>query len=302
MTWLRLSSLSIGSFTTAVLLAVITVYLISIRKKSIASWLLIGYIGILALLLTSYLFRYSVLLPLSFHTLQVSNLIVFGMASYILFAYHYVENHNPIESRIIPVIYILAASAVYLSLFVIYPSMESVYEFRAHYYTYKIDARISITAGIGYLWVIVIFFRKTIRTSEYTGNLKNWLSRPVRMLSVQGIRYLTGRVLIGLIKILRPQGKNAKSLRSFALLSLAMFALALLYLLMGIEVISRETYNLLFNLGSLLIVLAIFYRLHEQLTRPLEPEVEAHRYLSGHHYGDSRGRRSRRSGFCRWNI
>lgn len=258
MTWLRLSSLSIGSFTTAVLLAVITVYLISIRKKSIASWLLIGYIGILALLLTSYLFRYSVLLPLSFHTLQVSNLIVFGMASYILFAYHYVENHNPIESRIIPVIYILAASAVYLSLFVIYPSMESVYEFRAHYYTYKIDARISITAGIGYLWVIVIFFRKTIRTSEYTGNLKNWLSRPVRMLSVQGIRYLTGRVLIGLIKILRPQGKNAKSLRSFALLSLAMFALALLYLLMGIEVISRETYNLLFNLGSLLIVLAIF--------------------------------------------
>ncbi len=37
MTWLRLSNLSIGTFTTAVLLAVITVYLISIRKKSIAT-------------------------------------------------------------------------------------------------------------------------------------------------------------------------------------------------------------------------------------------------------------------------
>ncbi len=113
MTWLRLSNLSIGTFPTAVLLAVITVYLISIRKKSIATWLLIGYIGVLALLLTSYLFRYSVLVPLSFHTFQVSNLIVFGMASYILFAYHYVENHNPRESKIIPVIYILAAVAVY---------------------------------------------------------------------------------------------------------------------------------------------------------------------------------------------
>ncbi len=94
----------------------------------------------MALLLTSYLFRYSVLLPLSSHTLQVSNLIVFGMASYILFAYHYVENHNPRESRIIPVIYILAAFAVYVSLFVIYPSMESMYEFRDHYYPSQITS------------------------------------------------------------------------------------------------------------------------------------------------------------------
>ncbi len=140
----------------------------------------------------------------------------------------------------------------------IYPSIERVYEFRAHYYTFKSDARISILAGIGYLWVIVVFFRKTIRTSEYTGNLKDWLSKPVRIVSGQGLRYITGKALVGVIKILRPKGRNAKSLRAFALLSLAMFALALLYLLMGIEVISRETYDLLFNLGSLIIILAIF--------------------------------------------
>ncbi|MCK4804213.1 MAG: hypothetical protein KAT88_06630, partial [Spirochaetes bacterium] len=97
MEWLRISNLAIGSLPTGVLVWVLTIFLLSIKKKSLSTWMLIVYFGVLSLLTLSYILRYSILSIIVLHTGQLSNLIVFGIVSYILFAYLFQENFHPLE-------------------------------------------------------------------------------------------------------------------------------------------------------------------------------------------------------------
>ena len=90
MNWLRFSTLSIGSLTTTLLLAVITGYLLSLKVKHPDTWYLAGYLGSLFVLLLSYTVRYSVFSSASVLTGQFSNLIVFGVVSKHLFFLHLV--------------------------------------------------------------------------------------------------------------------------------------------------------------------------------------------------------------------
>ena len=252
MEWLRISNLAIGSLPTGVLVWVLTIFLLSIKKKSLSTWMLIVYFGVLSLLTLSYILRYSILLTIVFHTGQLSNLIVFGIVSYILFAYLFQENFHPLESKIVTILFSAAALYVYFSIFWIYPELEKTYDFSAHYFTFVYGSGVSIVTGLGYFWIIVIFLRKTILTSEYSGPLTTWLQRP------HSIRYLTGSLLISLVKMFRPRGKKAKSHHAFALLTLATFSISFLYLLMSARVISRETYGYFFNSVGLLTTFAIF--------------------------------------------
>lgn len=252
MEWLTFSNLAIGSFPTGVLLCVLTIFLLCIKKKSLSTWMLIGYFSVLSILLLSYVFRYSILSTVVFHTGQFSNLIVFGIVSYLLFAYLFQENFHPRESKVVTILFLLAALYVYFSNFWRYPELEKTYDFRAHYFTYVFGPRISIVTGLGYFWIIVVFFRKTILTQEYSGSLTTLLRKP------SSIKYLIGRFLISFVKIILPRGKKAKSLQAFALLTMGMFAISFLYLLMSTEVISRETYGFFFNTGGLLTTFAIF--------------------------------------------
>ncbi len=252
MEWLEFSNLAIGSLPTGILLSVLTIFLLNIKKKSVSTWLLIGYFSVLSILLLSYILRYAILSPFIFHTGQLSNLIVFGIVSYLLFAYLFQENSYPRESKIVIILFLIAAVYVYFSNFWRYPVLERTYDFGAHYFTYVFGPRVSIVTGLGYFWIIVIFFRKTIRASEYSGRLTTWLKKPI------SIRYLVGSFLITLIKMFRPGGKKAKSLQAFALLTLGMFTISLLYLLMSARVISRETYGFFFNTEALLTTFAIF--------------------------------------------
>ena len=77
MHWLKLGTLAIESLTAAILLAVITVYLIVLKGKKREAWFLTGYLGVLMILLASYTVRYSLFSPAGFATAQISNLIVF---------------------------------------------------------------------------------------------------------------------------------------------------------------------------------------------------------------------------------
>jgi hypothetical protein len=252
MEWLRFSNLAIGSFPTGILLCVLTIFLLTIKKKSLSTWVLIGYFSVLSILLLSYVFRYSILSTFVLHTGQVSNLIVFGIVSYLLFAYLFQENIHPSESKIVVVLFTIAAIYVYISNFWRYPELERIYDFKAHYYTYVFGPRVSIVTGLGYVWIIVLFFRKTVSASEYSGPLTTWLAKSSL------VRRLGARFLIVLVKMVRPTGKKAKSLQALALLTLGMFSLSFLYILMSTEVISRETYGFFFNTGGLLTTFAIF--------------------------------------------
>ncbi|KPJ88886.1 MAG: hypothetical protein AMS17_03920 [Spirochaetes bacterium DG_61] len=252
MEWLRLSKFAIGSLPTGVLLWGLTIFLLSIKKKSTTTWLLIGYFSVLSILLLSYVLRYSILSRFVFNTGQLSNLIVFGVVSYLLFAYKFQENSHPLESKIVTVLFLIAALYIYISIFLRYLVLEKTYDFQAHYFTYVFGPGISIVTGLGYFWIIIVFLRKTILVSEYAGPLipsrQNFLS----------MNRLTNRLTVAVLKIIRPRGKRAKSLLSFALLTFGMFSVSFLYLLMSTRVISRETYGFLFNAGGLLTTFAIF--------------------------------------------
>jgi hypothetical protein len=172
--------------------------------------------------------------------------------SYIVFAYLFQENFHPLESKIVTVLFLLAALYSYISNFGRYPFLKKTYDFSAHYFTYVFGPRVSIVTGLGYFWIIVVFLRKTVLSSEYSGSLETWLQKP------SSFRYLIGSFFIALVKIIRPRGKNAKSLQAFALLTMGMFAISFLYFLMSTEVISRQTYGFFFNTGGLLTTFAIF--------------------------------------------
>jgi len=248
----RFSEFAIGSLPTAVLLCVLTIFLLSIKNKSLSTWMLIGYFSVLSILLLSYVVRYSILSPFIFHTGQFSNLIVFGVVSYLLFAYQFQENLHPRESKVVTILFLVAALYVYVSNFFRYPVLEKIYDFKAHYYTYVFGPRISIVTGLGYFWIIVVFFRKMALTAEYSGPLTVWRQKR------NSLRYIAGSILIVLAKIVHPGNRRAKSLRALALLTLGTFVVSFMYLLMSTEVISREAYGYFFNTGGLLATFAMF--------------------------------------------
>jgi hypothetical protein len=244
MEWLRFSGLAIGSLPTGILMCMLTIFLLTMKKKSLSTWMLIGYFGVLSVLVLSYVIRYTVLSSFAFHTGQASNLIVFGIVSYILFAYLFQENYHPLESKIVAALFSLAALYVYISNFLRYPVVEKTYDFEAHYFTYVFGLPVSLVTGLGYLWVIVVFFRKTVRASGYTGSLNTGRT--------------ASRFLITFLKIVRPRGSEAKSFQAMALLTLGMFSISFMYLLMSAEIISRGTYGLFFNVVGLLTTFSLF--------------------------------------------
>jgi len=241
--WLRFSTLSIGSLTTTLLLAVITGYLLSLKVKHPDTWYLAGYLGSLFVLLLSYTVRYSVFSCASVLTGQFSNLIVFGVVCLVQFAYHYGVNHHPRESRIVLILSSAAAFGVWGSLFAA-PNVEVVYDFTAEYFTYVYGPRVSFLVLVGYFWSIVVLLRKVHRSSKHE-----------RKRVDSGIF----NRLFGVFRCMaRPAGTVALSARSFALLALATTVIAVAYTLSQTEVIPRSTYALVFNTGSLLVCLLIF--------------------------------------------
>jgi PAS domain S-box-containing protein len=235
LTWLRFNTLSVGSLTTTLLLALITGYLLSLKHKRPDTWYLAGYLAALLILLLSYTVRYSLFSSISSHTRQFSNLIVFGVVCLVQFAYWYGTNHHRLESRIVLIVSLSAALIVWGSLF-IKRSASITYDFKAEYFSLSFGSKISYFILIGYLWSIQVLLRKVVRSSK---------AESARSASV--FRH-----------ILRPAGREAHSARSFALLTLATTAIALSYLLYQTAVISTNTYTLVFNNGSLLLCLLVF--------------------------------------------
>ncbi len=235
MSWFRLNALAVGSLTTTILLGVTTFYLLSLKHKGRETLYLSGYLGSLFVLLLAYTVRYSVFSAAALATGQVANLIVFGVASLIQFAYWFGGNPNRTESRIVLAATLTLAFAAWGTL-AVSGRHEALYDFRAEYFTYAFDPRVSILALAEYIWALVVFVRKIGATDERAQS---------------GIVPFVRRVI-------RPAGKIAASHRSFALLTLVTIPIALQFALLHTRLISRGTYALLFNTGSLLICLLIF--------------------------------------------
>ena len=235
MQWLRLGAYSVGSLATTILLCCITGYLFARRGKTREGWYLTGYLGFLCVLLASYTVRYSVFSPAALATGQISNCIAFGVVCLVQFSYHYGENPFRRESRIVLVLSLVLAFGIWGSLFVA-KDLTEVYDFKAQYFTFEYGPRISIFTMAGYVWTAVVFVRKVLLFS----------------------RRESGSSITLIKAVIRPAGRAALSARSFGLLTIATAGIALLYLLFQTGLISRASYSVFFNTGSMLICLAIF--------------------------------------------
>lgn len=246
MGWFRLNALSVGSLTTTILLGVITGYLLSLRRKGRETWYLAGYLGSLFVLLLAYTARYSIFSPAALAAGQFANLIVFGVACLIQFAYWFGGNPYRRESRVVLLLSLGASLAVWGSLFAPgrYPPR---YDFYAEYFTYEFGPSISILALIEYLWALLVFLRRALVPA--TGP-RSGARAPAR-------------------RLLRPTDRLARSHRSFALLTFATIPIALQYLLYRSGIVSQATYAIAFNTGALLICLLIFLVYVTNAPRPV---------------------------------
>ncbi|HUV06083.1 MAG TPA: ATP-binding protein [Spirochaetia bacterium] len=257
MDWFRLSNLSIGSLTTAILLGVITVYLLTLKGKSPDTWYLAGYIAALFLLLLSYMARYSIFAFAGCATAQFSNLMVFGVVCLVQFAYHYGGNRHPRESIVALVLFSAVAASVWVSNF-FKTSDPVLYDFEAQYFTYEHGPAVSFVTLAGYAWSFVVLLRNTVYRSVLEASEEGSAGRADSPGGGACSPSGTSGQRSALSHLIRPAGRLALSTRSFALLTLATAAVALLYLLFQTGVVARATYAFIFNTSSLLICLLIF--------------------------------------------
>ncbi len=223
--WFYLSEHSIGNLTTAILLVVITTYLLAIRHKQIDTWLLTGYLAVLAILLLSYAMRYSVLHRAALRHGQMSNSIVFGVLCLIGFAYTYRKPMFVAEAKFVVPIAAVVLLSVYVYNFFLQGNVPAVYDFGAHYFTHVYGPQTSYVTGLGYVWSATVLFRKArvLRRDE------------------TGMDFL-----------------SARSCRNFGFLILATIVIAASYSLSQVQLITRDTYSLIFSSGSLVVCLLIF--------------------------------------------
>ncbi|MCK5671776.1 MAG: PAS domain S-box protein [Spirochaetales bacterium] len=241
MEWFRLGNLAISSLSTTILFAVMTGYMLTVKKKSADAWFITGYIAILFILMVSYTVRISIFSSIAAITGQFSNLIVFAVVFLIQFGYYYGGNYQKKESLIVLIISLVLAGTVWGSRF-FSSNFPMVYDFQAQYFTLEYGPEIGIVTLSGYLWSFVVLLRKKV------------------MFSMQEIEtFNTGQLKKkALYYLIHPVGRKAHSAGSFAILTFLTSLIALSYLLFQSGIISRNSYSLIFNTSSMVVCFIIF--------------------------------------------
>ncbi|MEE8440923.1 MAG: ATP-binding protein [Spirochaetia bacterium] len=223
-----MSGLSIGSLTTTILLALIVLYLLSLKQKERDTWYLIGYMGSLFTLIAAYTLRYSVYHPADVWIGQMANLVVFGGVCLVQFAYHYRERLGRREPEIVLVVSLVVAAVAWSADFFSaelpgVPNLGFLNVFLGY------GMGVSLATLLAHLWCVAILIRKSRVFSH----------------AVPGTSAAD-------------RDRSLRSTRNFALLFASTAAVAVTHLLYRIGAISRTSFVTIFNVGSLLIGLLIF--------------------------------------------
>ena len=223
MTWFLFGKFSINALTQLLLALIITGYLISVKGKSRSTWMLIGFFAAFTLTLLSNFLLFSMYVPWRYIWGYSQGLTLFvGVIALIQFAYHFPENRHPRESKI----------ALGVSILLLFVMREHI-----------LNTVSNISAGgngiavasavflLEVIWIVSVLMRKTSMFSdEDPGDCQR------------------GRVKC----CLWPQGKQAKALRSFAMLMCVLVFLGSFGVLEGLGIISLETMTIILSSGYLL--------------------------------------------------
>lgn len=217
----RLTAMSIGSLSTAILIGVLTVYLIAIPDKPRALRHLIWYFASVALLGATYFVRYSFLTEAVVPVSYLSDLVVLGVANFVWFAFHFPSNDFPRLGRVTCWSFTLLAALAYLSRFL--QPQEFGYQFYSHYLAIPSNSLVGVVIALGYTLTGSVLLVKAWHYSR-VGGIDN----------------------------------RSRAARSFAIQAFMSLAISLTFVLLSMGLIGRAEYQTTFNFGSLIITMAIF--------------------------------------------
>lgn len=236
MEWLLFSKLSIQAFTQLVLSLMITIYLASVRDKSVPTKILVVFFSLFTLNIVPDLVQVSLNTSWSFQLslFQIGG----GMASMVAlmqFAYWFPENRHLRESRLA----LGVASAAVVG------SVAFAY---LRFSTTQAGGGVSMPIGLVMmaivLWIIGIFARKMIYHSRHAEHQGVW-------------RHCC-----------EPCGRPARALRAFAGLTLVWLLLSGAVVLEGLELLSASTLLHIMSGGTLVFLFAFALVYMNNATEP----------------------------------
>lgn len=221
MKWFFISPFSINVLSVAILLAFMVFFLLRIENRSKATtYLVVSLIGVV-LVFVSFFVIFSTLNP-SYATAAwwVLHLMVFASVAMVQFAYHFPENIHPRESRLVMIICVLAACAVYPYYIKKTLMMEPEYIFKAYSYTFFETPEIGIVIGAEILWILIVLYRKAVFYSEYkyTGVLSRRSGSKGSGKTLSGIGHFLASFPVACIRVYKAGNRHAVAIRNLFLI------------------------------------------------------------------------------------
>ena len=161
--------------------------------------------------------------------------MVFASAAMVQFAYHFPKNVHQAESKIVFIITLIAAIAIYPYYIYRTLSMHPSYSFEGSLYAYFNTPEIGIIIGSEIIWVVILLLRKSFILSENkTGMDSDFRSTIGTGQSIGSLKRIYTWLYHIFIKIISVKGKEAKALRNLALIFVSpvilIFVIILAYL------------------------------------------------------------------------
>jgi len=204
MTWFYLDQSAISMLTQFVLVLVGTLYLLSLKNKSVPAWLLAGYMGAATaytlLIIAGFLVTYTRWGTHAFYAQHI--FLALQLMALLQFAYYFphLESEQRREARLVLllsglVILVMIGVALYnlRQLRIGQPQINAVV--------------VSALTALESIWVIVVLLRKTVRLSGTSGDaslLKTLLhlpTRPARATRAFALILITPLILTGVVAL-----------------------------------------------------------------------------------------------------
>jgi len=251
MEWFNISYNSVGVFVAAIVLWLMSLFILFKKDKTAPTWWLFGLIFGFSILVFGYVIGYSVNAPWGVYHRYFTLFVVYGNWAFIGFAYSFPKNDFKKEARIIVPLAFVLLTILYIEFVITTQSMEIFYNFTAHTYTFDYGAGSAVFILLSQLFAAIVMIRKTIFYSSYSGRLSNWETRPSSF--AQFPRILISKFLIGWIKFFKAKGQEAIACKGFSLMILSLLIIAISNVLNKSGALSYDKYALVFSTGTLLI-------------------------------------------------
>ncbi len=207
MDWFLLQPTSVEQIARCLFTGILACYLLGVKNKSMAArWLAAAFVALTADGIADFMGQ-SVYAPwyLYFAPVQFVSILII-ILSLLMFAYAFLENPFPRESKI--VLFLTGLFILGYTGFLAYQLFAYGRSVNLLIFLFSME----IAGTFLVVWLLVVLLRKTMRLSEVTNS-------SARLVSRGSFRTLTARLAVLATRLVKPKGRTASAHRAFALLS-----------------------------------------------------------------------------------